>query len=131
MSVWPSICQIRELLLTYTFACLFKGIFVAKYKRLNYRISSRIILISSIRPDIENCQISKPTYNIFTAKEKKGEEQIRQHVKKRGYAQISHYSIIMLDSNPKQVQLITMPSRDFQTKVGQSKSWLSIGHGTL
>ena len=56
-----SFCNMYELLLTYcystknlrnhTFVCLFKRIFVVKYKRFNCRISGRIVSISGIRPN--------------------------------------------------------------------------------
>ena len=57
-SVRPSICNMYELLLTncystknlrnYAFACLFKMIYVVKYKRLDCRISDRIISTSGM-----------------------------------------------------------------------------------
>ena len=45
----------------YAFVCLFKEIFAVKNKRLNSRISGRIVSISGIRPDSENGRISGPT----------------------------------------------------------------------
>ncbi len=44
-------CNINKKLRNFV-VCLFKRIFVVKYKRLNCRISSRITSIFGIRPDI-------------------------------------------------------------------------------
>ena len=54
-------CYSTKNLRNYDFVCLFKVIFIVKYKRLNCRISGRIVSISGIRPDIKNGRISGPT----------------------------------------------------------------------
>ncbi len=54
-------CHRTKNVRNYAFVCLFKGIFVVRYKRLNSQISSQIISISGIRLDIENGWISYPT----------------------------------------------------------------------
>ena len=54
-------CYSTKNLRNYDFVCLFKVIFLVRYKRLNCRISGRIVSISGIRPDIKNGRISGPT----------------------------------------------------------------------
>lgn len=55
------LCYSTKNLRNYAFICLFKGIFVVKYKRLNGSISGRIIWKSRIWSNIKNSWISGPT----------------------------------------------------------------------